>query len=503
MCSGSQLWWKGVVGDGGGRRGVLYRDHVIFAEISSVHNSLRPPHCISTGPSLAVHVNEVHPFTCSFTLFFMETFLPSPIDDDGDATGDREWDSSYLLLAAIVNEDACARLLPPGVSLPPEEVLELGAGTGAMACSLLASRWSGVRYVATDMACRIANIEANAAKSKCTSLYAQPLIWGSTPPAPMSAGDATYLVLMSDLIYFHGKHLLEPDTLEPLAQTLSMALSQRRRSCALFTFRERDPEREAHFRALCVALGLAVTEPLDADYLAGLVPAATHSDVESSGPLRLWRLTPPQDSTTHVISDEAPTPTAPAATVPQHALSSAQPSVLIPQLSITALSAGSVRAHLRIKIGQDLPRSEPDLPRSEPDLPKSEPDLPRSEPDLPRWRQGALVASEREPRLVLYPNFLSESETAHLLDLSRWGALEAEAAAIFTPAATPAVSWDSGRAINAASSGRTITIHLPSPSDDPIIQAIEERCAAATGIPIHAVEEPIGVRLTSPSTATT
>ena len=425
----------------------------------------------------------------------METLLPPPFDDDGDATGDREWDSGRLLLAALANEDACGRLLPPGVSLPPEEVLELGAGTGAMACSLLASCWSGVRYVATDMACRIAAIEANAAKSNCTSLYAQPLIWGSTPPAPMSAGDATYLVLMSDLIYFHGKHLLEPDTLEPLAQTLSMALSQRRRSCALFTFRERDPEREAHFRTLCAARGLAITEPLDADYLAGLVPAATHSDVESSGPLRLWRLTPPQDSTSHVISHEAPSAPAPEATVPRDShssheihtrftrdsLSSAQPpSVLIPQLSITALSAGSVRAHLRIKIG---------------------PDLPRSDPDLPRWLQGALVVSEREPRLVLYPNFLSAPETAHLLDLCRWGALEAEAAAVFTPAATPAVSWDRGRPINATSSGRTISIHLPSPSDDPIIQAIEERCAAATGIPVHADEEPIGVRLTSPSTA--
>jgi len=73
MCSGSQLWWKGVVGDSGGRRrGVLYRDHVIFAEISSVHNSLRPPHCISTGPSLAVHVLEVHPFTRSFTPRLLE-----------------------------------------------------------------------------------------------------------------------------------------------------------------------------------------------------------------------------------------------------------------------------------------------------------------------------------------------------------------------------------------------------------------------------------------------
>ena len=292
----------------------------------------------------------------------METLLPPPFDDDGDATGDREWDSGRLLLAALANEDACGRLLPPGVSLPPEEVLELGAGTGAMACSLLASCWSGVRYVATDMACRIAAIEANAAKSNCTSLYAQPLIWGSTPPAPMSAGDATYLVLMSDLIYFHGKHLLEPDTLEPLAQTLSMALSQRRRSCALFTFRERDPEREAHFRTLCAARGLAITEPLDADYLAGLVPAATHSDVESSGPLRLWRLTPPQDSTSHVISHEAPSAPAPEATVPRDSHSSHEI-----HTRFTLFSAAAVCPHTAAldysTLGRLCSRSSPDQDR--------------------------------------------------------------------------------------------------------------------------------------------
>ena len=42
MCSGSQLWWKGVDGDGGGGSKFLMDlifidlplDHVIFAEIS-------------------------------------------------------------------------------------------------------------------------------------------------------------------------------------------------------------------------------------------------------------------------------------------------------------------------------------------------------------------------------------------------------------------------------------------------------------------------------------
>ena len=78
MCSGSQLWWKGVDGDHGGGSKFLMDlividviDHVIFAEFSSEH-ILRRPHCITTGPSLAVHVLEVHPFTRSFTPRLLE-----------------------------------------------------------------------------------------------------------------------------------------------------------------------------------------------------------------------------------------------------------------------------------------------------------------------------------------------------------------------------------------------------------------------------------------------
>ena len=85
--------------------------------------------------------------------------------------------------------------------------------------------------------------------------------------------------------------------------------------------------------------------------------------------------------------------------------------------------------------------------------------------------------------------------------LSRWGALEAAAASGIMVQPAQALSWDSNRPTKAAISGRTISIHLPKPCDDPAIQALEERCAAATGIPIHRDEEPLGVRHTTTSSA--
>ena len=117
------------------------------------------------------------------------------------------------------------------------------------------------------------------------------------------------------------------------------------------------------------------------------------------------------------------------------------------------------------------------------------------------WRAGARIVSASAPRLLLYPNFCSPDEVQHLRDLARWGAMEAAAAAGVTAEAATALSWDTNLPTKPAASGRTVTLHLPSPSDDPVIQAIEERCAAVTGIPIHADEEPLGVRHTMPSTA--
>ena len=119
----------------------------------------------------------------------------------------------------------------------------------------------------------------------------------------------------------------------------------------------------------------------------------------------------------------------------------------------------------------------------------------------PAWQDGAYVVSESEPRVVMYPNFLSSAEADYLRDLSRWGSLEAAAAAGVTVPPAQALSWDNNHPAKPARSGRTVSIHLPSPCDDATVQAIEERCAAATGIPIHADEEPLGVRHTTTSTA--
>ena len=98
------------------------------------------------------------------------------------------------------------------------------------------------------------------------------------------------------------------------------------------------------------------------------------------------------------------------------------------------------------------------------------------------------VVSESEPRLLMYPNFLSSAEIDHLLDLSRCGtSMQPE----------QALSQEFTRS---AKSGQTVSLPLPSMCDDPTIRAIEERCAAVTGIPIHPDEEPLGMRLTSAST---
>ena len=88
---------------------------------------------------------------------------------------------------------------------------------------------------------------------------------------------------------------------------------------------------------------------------------------------------------------------------------------------------------------------------------------------LPSYRPSSLTPTP-PCHQVLYPNFLSPAEVDHLLDLSRWGQAEAAAAASFTVSAKQAVSWDGVRPAKVAASGRTVSIHLPTPSDDPIIQ---------------------------------
>ena len=181
----------------------------------------------------------------------------------------------------------------------------------------------------------------------------------------------------------------------------------------------------------------------------------------------------------------------------------------VPRLSITATSAQRTRARLTFEKNPTQPPIQPLGPHAPRHARSASAwkSLARCEGasvgdlgDDNTWTCGVEVVSEREPRLLLYPNFLSDAEVDHLLDLSRWGAMEAAAAASLVTAGPQAVSWDGARPARTASSGRTVSVHLPSPADDATIRKIEERCAAVTGIPTHADEEPLGVRHTSPST---
>ena len=206
-----------------------------------------------------------------------------------DVTGDRDWDSGTLLERILTTSKLCAQLLPE-IPMPPSECIELGAGTGRMACAL-AERWPNVRYLATDLPLRVNDIAARASIKKLQDrLHAQPLIWGETPPSP-TLSNGTYLVLLADLIYFAGKDLLEPDSLEPLSETLHSVL-QHPHAVAVFAYRERDPEREEHFCSLCQARGMKVdTAPLDPAVVEASLPASEQHDVERSLPLKVWRIT--------------------------------------------------------------------------------------------------------------------------------------------------------------------------------------------------------------------
>ena len=108
------------------------------------------------------------------------------------------------------------------------------------------------------------------------------------------------------------------------------------------------------------------------------------------------------------------------------------------QISLTALSGDAVEAGIAVTaVCDDAGITVPSI---------------AEEP----WRTGAYVVSEREPRLVVYPNFLAPDEADYLSELARWGALEAAAAASMSGivvGAAQAVSWDGSRPARAAASG--------------------------------------------------
>lgn len=85
------------------------------------------------------------------------------------------------------------------------------------------------------------------------------------------------------------------------------------------------------------------------------------------------------------------------------------------------------------------------------------------------WRAGRTVLSSHSPRLEYYPSFLSPAESAHLLTLAL-----AHAAPMGGGG-----SFGSGGGVSGSTSDKWRA--LP-PTDDPVVRAVEERCAAATGV---------------------
>ena len=163
-------------------------------------------------------------------------------DDD---TGLRVWDASHLLASLLTDAHGC-ELAPPPVS-----VLELGAGTGALAAAVASSEstWcAGLRrYVATDLADRLPELRRTILQHGVGQrVTATECVWGSRVPKD-EAGEWD-LVLLCDLLYWQGGDIFVQDTLTALSATLVAAMAPR--TVAILAYRERWPEREAQFMAL-------------------------------------------------------------------------------------------------------------------------------------------------------------------------------------------------------------------------------------------------------------
>ena len=163
-------------------------------------------------------------------------------DDD---TGLRVWDASHLLASLLTGAHGC-ELAPPPVS-----ILELGAGTGALAAAVASSEsaWcAGLRrYVATDLADRLPALRQTILQHGVGQrVTATECVWGSRVPKDEAGG--WDVVLLCDLLYWQGGDIFVEDTLTALSATLAAAMAPR--TVAILAYRERWPEREAQFMAL-------------------------------------------------------------------------------------------------------------------------------------------------------------------------------------------------------------------------------------------------------------
>lgn len=199
-----------------------------------------------------------------------------------DSTGGREWDCSRWLTSLLSSAEgrAAAGLVAP------TRVLELGAGTGDLALALVGAEGFGAAglqlYVATDVEGRVGAMhERIDARGLAGVLRASALVWGE------KVEETFDLILVCETLHWKGDMDDASDTLVPLADTLASACLGRP-TTALVAHRERAPEREAKFYALCRARGLAIVECTDGAAHA-FVPAE-QLDPGVRGRLRLLRL---------------------------------------------------------------------------------------------------------------------------------------------------------------------------------------------------------------------
>jgi SAM-dependent methyltransferase len=172
-----------------------------------------------------------------------------------ETTGRRLWDCSRWLYNALESKG----------SLQGKRVLELGAGTGAlsMACAL-----GGAAYViATDLSCHVqqmrCNFELNWLQGQMSALE---VVWGE-PITNWQVQEPFDLILCCECLYWPALDILQTDTLQPLAATISSLLRAGSSMCVL-AYKVRDASREERFLQLCKQAGLTVT-PVQAAPLAG------------------------------------------------------------------------------------------------------------------------------------------------------------------------------------------------------------------------------------------
>eukprot|EP00953_Heterococcus_sp_UTEX-ZZ885_P007871 4730-Heterococcus_DN1.PRE.4 len=191
-----------------------------------------------------------------------------------ETTGRRVWDCSRWLWETLVSRGG----------LQGRRILELGAGTGAlsMACSL-----GGAAYVvATDMACHVQQMRCNFELTwPCSQgkMAAVELEWGA-PTTHWQMQQPFDLILCSECLYWPALDILQADTLQPLATTISSLLKAGSSMCVL-AYKVRDSSREERFLQLCRQAGLTVT-PVQAAPLAG-----ASSEEPGAEALRMFSLT--------------------------------------------------------------------------------------------------------------------------------------------------------------------------------------------------------------------